>query len=194
MITTQEHPSWETLARELRPFVARRLGDREHEVDDVLQEVLLRVHRGLPKLQHRDRFHGWVLQIARNSINDQLRQRQRFPLADAEPAESAAPESEEQADRAVAAALAQSLSFFVAVLPGPYRETLQLVELDGVSYQDAADRLGVSLSAIKSRVSRGRTKLRSYLEACCEIALDARGTVRRCEPRTKVVMPEDCCR
>lgn len=194
MIAAQGQPSWETLARELRPFVARRIGDREHEVDDVLQEVLLRVHRGLPKLQQRELFHGWVLQIARNAVNDQLRQRQRFPLASEEPPELAAESEPPGDDGAVARALAHSLGFFIAVLPSPYRETLQLVEIEGVSHRDAATRLGVSVSAIKSRVSRGRAKLRSYLEACCEIALDARGTVQRCEPRGQVVVPGDCCR
>ena len=72
---------------------------------------------------------------------------------------------------------------FVARLPSPYREALTLTEIEGLTQRAAADLLGVSLSGMKSRVQRGREKLRELLEACCRIGLDARGRVIGCEPR-----------
>jgi RNA polymerase sigma-70 factor (ECF subfamily) len=55
--------------------------------------------------------------------------------------------------------------------------------------------LGVSLSGMKSRVQRGRVRLRALLEACCDIALDARGRVMSCERRPGGSAPNDCrCR
>ena len=59
--------------------------------------------------------------------------------------------------------------------------------------EHAADMMGVSLSGMKSRVQRGREKLRELLEDCCEIALDARGRVIGCEPRPNGKQPPDCC-
>lgn len=184
---------WETLASRLRPFVARRLGG-DADVDDAMQEILLRVYRGLPKLEDRERHGAWVFQIARNAIADQLRLRQRFPLCDQPTTPETAAEPEVDLDAELPALLAQSLGFFVAALPSPYREAITLVELEGLTHKRAAAMLGISVSGVKSRVQRGRAKLRALLEACCEIALDPRGAVRRCEPRERIEVPEDCCR
>ena len=53
--------------------------------------------------------------------------------------------------------------------------------------------LGISLSGMKSRVQRGRVQLRKALEDCCHIALDARGRVVSCEPRSDGRLPDGCC-
>lgn len=63
-----------------------------------------------------------------------------------------------------------------------------------MSQKDAAQMIGISVSGMKSRVQRGREKLRALLEACCEIALDARGRVIGCEPRTDGLRPIEGCR
>lgn len=75
------------------------------------------------------------------------------------------------------------MSLFVARLPSPYREAVSLVELDGLTTREAADRAGISVSGMKSRVQRGREQLRTLLDDCCEIALDARGKVTDVSPR-----------
>jgi RNA polymerase sigma-70 factor, ECF subfamily len=70
-------------------------------------------------------------------------------------------------------------------LPSPYKEALTLTELQGVTQLAAAKLLGLSTSGMKSRVQRGREKLRELLESNCNIALDVRGGVIACEPREK---------
>ena len=52
--------------------------------------------------------------------------------------------------------------------------------------------LGVSLSGMKSRVQRGRQRIRAMFEACCEIAVDCRGRVIDCEARALDQIPQDC--
>ena len=56
-------------------------------------------------------------------------------------------------------------------------------ELEGLTQKEAADMLGISLSGMKSRVQRGRARLRAKFEQCCAIAQDARGKVTDCDPR-----------
>lgn len=188
-----ERISWRELAARLRPFIARRVASQA-DADDVLQEVLLRVHRGLPGLADDERFSAWMFQVARNAVTDHLRARARHPLADGDepPAESAA--ADDADDDAVARGLSQYLAYFVALLPSPYREAVTLVELEGRTQREAAEMVGVSLSGMKSRVQRGRARLRAMLEACCEIGLDARGRVVAYEPRHPEDVPDDCCR
>jgi RNA polymerase sigma-70 factor (ECF subfamily) len=195
VIEAARQPSWDELATRLRPFIRRRVAS-EPDADDVLQDVLLRVHRGLSSLHDEHRFGPWMYRIARTTIVDHVRGRQRHPVANAPDAAEAtedAPEPFDEDDGAVAREVAQYVAAFVAHLPSPYREAITLTELEGRTQREAAEMLGISLSGMKSRVQRGRAKLRAMLEACCEIAVDVRGKVIACEPRSQGEKPATCC-
>jgi RNA polymerase sigma-70 factor (ECF subfamily) len=183
--------AYRELEARLRPFVARRIS-AESEVDDVLQDVFLRLQRSLSTLRDEQRFGPWVYQVARSAIAEHRRSRARHPLAAGEAPDVAEPEPGGD-DGAVAREVSTYLAPFIALLPTPYREALTLTELEGVTQKIAAEMMGVSLSGMKSRVQRGREKLRGLLEDCCDIALDARGKVIGCEPRANGKQPADCC-
>jgi len=78
---------------------------------------------------------------------------------------------------------------FVASLPSPYREAVTLVELQDLSMREAAEIVGVSTTAMKSRVQRGRAQLRTLFDQCCEIAQDARGKVTAYQRRQRPCAP-----
>ncbi len=190
MIDASARGGWRDLEAKLRPFIARRVhGDAD--VDDVVQDVFLRMQRGLAELRDDDRFGPWVYQVARSAVADHHRRAARHPLVDGDGAE-VTPDQDDD-DASVEQELASYLAPFVAMLPSPYREALTLTELEGVTQKQAAEMLGISLSGMKSRVQRGRAHLRTALEECCHIALDARGRVMACEPRPDGKMPESCC-
>lgn len=171
---------WSEVAARLRPFVARRVD--AGDVDDVMQDVLARTQRGLAGLRDEARLSAWLLQVARSAIADHGRVRARHPIVDPAAApEPIAPDDDD--DRVAFQALVGCVAAFVARLPSPYREAITLVELEGLSVAAAADIAGVSVSGMKSRVQRGRARLRALFEACCEIALDARGKVTDVTPR-----------
>jgi RNA polymerase sigma-70 factor, ECF subfamily len=189
----QAHPeigSWNDLAAKLRPFIVRRVASTA-DADDVLQEVLIRVHRGLPNLRDDDRLSPWLFRIARNAVTDHFRTRTTAEEPDQEQSSGPLPEGDEPDDHA-ARAMAQALARFIAELPSPYREAITLTELEGRAQREAAEMLGISWSGMKSRVQRGRAKLREMLERCCEIALDARGHVIACRPREGGGPPSGC--
>lgn len=190
MIDAATRGAWRDLEAELRPFVARRVR-AQTDVDDILQDVFLRMQRGLAGLRDDERFGPWVYRIARNAIADHQRVAARHRVASGEPPEEAAPEADD--DRAIERELAGYVAAFVALLPSPYREALTLTELEGLTQREAAEMLGITLSGMKSRVQRGRAQLREALEACCEIALDARGKVVGCERRSDGSPPDGCC-
>jgi len=174
---------WQDVAERIRPFVARRIAPTE--VDDVLQDVFVRVQRGLASLRDEERFTSWLFQIARNSVAEHQRVRARHPIPATLPDdERTAPEDED--DREAARSLSACVSLFVAQLRSPYREAVTLVELEGLTAREAAEMVGISVSGMKSRVQRGREQLRALFDQCCEIALDARGKVtdytRRAKP------------
>jgi RNA polymerase sigma-70 factor (ECF subfamily) len=173
---------WSDVAALLRPFVARRVD--ASDVDDVLQDVLVRTQRGLAELRDEERLSAWLLQVARSAIADHGRARARHPIAD--PAAAPAPVAEPtdgDDDRVAFQALVGCVAVFVARLPSPYREAITLVELEGLTIRAAADLAGVSVSGMKSRVQRGRAKLRTLFEQRREIAIDARGKITDVTPR-----------
>lgn len=190
MIDASARGAWRQLEAKVRPFVARRVRS-SHDVEDVVQDVFLRLQRGLPELRDDDRFGAWVYRVARSAVADHRRRATRHPLASgAEPEEASAPSEDDDAERE----LASYVATFIAMLPSPYREALTLTELQELSQKDAAAMMGISLSGMKSRVQRGRRLLREALEACCSIALDPRGHVVSCEARPDGVLPECRCR
>lgn len=173
---------WRELETKLRPFVTRRVSSAA-DADDVLQDVLSRILRGLPALRDDQRFGPWVYQVARSAIVDHRRTAARHPSATDEPPEAGTEPSELEPPGDVEQALSQYAALLVSRLPPPYREALTLTELEGLTQRQAAEKLGISLSGMKSRVQRGRRMVRAALEDCCRIALDARRRVITCEPR-----------
>jgi RNA polymerase sigma-70 factor (ECF subfamily) len=181
---------WRDASARLRPFVARQVSSAD--VDDVLQDVFVRMQRGLADLREEERFTSWLFQIARSAVAEHGRTRARQPLArDDESPEIAAPQAEAD-DRDASRSLSACVSLFVAQLPSPYREAVTLVELEGLTTREAADMVGISVSGMKSRVQRGRAQLRALFDACCEIAVDARGKVTDYTPRPRPRPCSDC--
>lgn len=68
-------------------------------------------------------------------------------------------------------------------LSADYRDAIMLAELEGLTHQEAANRLGISVPGMKSRVQRGRQQLRKLLNECCLIELDKRRGVAHFEAR-----------
>ncbi|MBC7976322.1 MAG: sigma-70 family RNA polymerase sigma factor, partial [Myxococcales bacterium] len=152
------------------------------EVDDVLQDVFVRAQRGFAGLRDEERFTSWLFQIARSSLAEHQRARARHPQTpEPEPPEVVTEPADD--DREAARSLACCVSIFVARLASPYREAVTLVELQGLTVREAAEMIGTSVPAMKSRVQRGRAQLRQLFEDCCDIALDARGKVIDYAPR-----------
>jgi RNA polymerase sigma-70 factor (ECF subfamily) len=182
--------SWSALLRAVKSYVGRRVKNPEDR-DDLVQEVLLRVHRGLGGLKGQAAPGPWIYSIAHNAIVDHWRKKGRVAAIPVEDAEgeigelAAITDDGDRLQQAVAAYLADA----VRRLESPYRETLTLTELEGMKYADAARQLDISLPAVKSRVLRGRELLRKALQRYCEIELGPTGRVVECAPRGRGTCP-----
>ena len=168
----------------LLAFIARRVPDRE-SAEDILQEVLLRIHRHAGELENSAAVSAWVHQIARNAIADHYRRaavRRERPAGIDLDLRAPSPLSE-PAPEELRSELAACLRPLVEQLPNAYREAITLTELDGLTQTAAAAQLGLSASGMKSRVQRARAQLRELLQGCCEIELDRRGAITRYAPR-----------
>jgi len=173
------------LVDDVRRMVQRRVEDPSIQ-DDLVQEVLLRVHSRADQLRDDERVAGWVRRIAFNVVTDHYRRR---PPAEPLPPVMVAPEPEEDDGRAL---LAAWVAATVSRLPEHHREVLTLTELQGLTQRETAARLGLSVPAVKARVRRGRAALLERLERCCDLELDHRGVLVDYTPRSSCTA-STCC-
>jgi RNA polymerase sigma-70 factor (ECF subfamily) len=190
MMTTQPTTDaiWTHLSSDLRRFIRRRVSD-DHVADDLLQETFMRVHRNIAKLKEEDRLAAWVYQIARNVIHDDYRKatNSTVALADTNPVDDCDDQMTQLRCRG-----AGWLDEMIRSLPDGYREAVQLAEIDELSQQEVADRLGLTLSGAKSRIQRGRSMLKGILDQCCRFEFDGRGNMIDYDPKPDRKVCRDC--
>ena len=172
-------PTWEEVVRDHSARVYRlayRLTGNCHDAEDLTQEVFVRVFRSLPTYTPGT-FEGWLHRITTNLFLDITRRRQRIRfeglgeetaarLKGSEPTPSQAFD-DRHLDHDIAVAL--------AALPPEYRAAVVLCDIEGLTYEEIADVLGVKLGTVRSRIHRGRAQLRAALEH----RRPQRGTVAR---------------
>ena len=191
---------WRRFGAELRSFVGRRVSD-PHRADDVVSEIVLRVHRSLHTLDDRERLAAWLFRIARNAIVDHYRRagddRERL---ESSPGDRLADDvTELDDDDSVHRELAACLRPMLDQLSPEYRRALQLTDLDGATQAAAAQLEGISVPGMKSRVQRARKQLAELLNRCCTLTLDARGLpmdytpAAHCEPGRSAGEPKTRC-
>lgn len=132
-------------------------------VDDLVQEASERLIRGLPRLRDRDRLGPYVGRIVRSVWVDHLRRRRATEPLPPDLVAAEPPPLD------LSPVVASWLPALIEALPERYREPVRLVELEGHSQRQVAERLGLSASGARTRVQRGRRKLRALLEACCTL-------------------------
>lgn len=165
---------WQEFHQKLRGFILKRVNNPA-DADDILQEVFVRIYQRLTTLQESDRLQSWIFTITRNAIIDHYRKVKRQPEFTSETAlETLAMDPEPDIFNQQMAGCLRPL---LQQLPEPYREAIQLAELEGMTQAAIAQELGISLSGMKSRVQRGRQKLKEVLQTCCQIEMDATGNV-----------------
>lgn len=174
--------AWNDVASNLRGYIRARVSDHA-AAEDILQDVFLKAHRKEHQLQSAKKLEGWLFLIARNAVIDHYRKiKPTAELPEDLMAETGDPELEH------AEQLREAFRKMIFSLPEPYRQALVLTEFEGLTQKELATRLGISLSGAKSRVQRGREKLKQDLLECCRFEFDRRGQVIECEPKQS-----DCC-
>ncbi len=141
-------------------YVLRTVGDRAL-AEDLTQDIFLRIHQGLPGFSLRCRFTTWLFQVAKNRLLDELRARERKPLA------PVALEDVPELD-AVDAPLEQvetidALWRAVEALNPDLKMALLLRDVVGLPYTEIADSLEITLATVKWRIYKGREEVQVAL-------------------------------
>ena len=140
----------EACAERLRTYFRKRLRGRDCDVEDLVQETLIAIHRRRASYDVRRPFTAWLHAIARYKLADLLRSRQRRLLRFVDPARIVDVEYE-----APELGVTCDVERLLDMLPESQREAIRLTRLEGCSVAEAADRTGNSKSNIKVLAHRG---------------------------------------
>jgi RNA polymerase sigma factor, SigZ family len=175
---------WEEFSSALRSYISHRVSNSS-QIEDILQEVFIKIHSNIDTLKDNAKIRGWVYQITRNTIIDYYR-KQTIKLEDIDDFflenEVAENNINNWIELEPAQKVAAGLKEMIADLPEKYSQALYLVEFEGITQVELAKKLGISVSGAKSRVQRGRQLLKDSLMKCCHFELDRYGTIINIHP------------
>lgn len=162
---------WKVLRKQLKYFLLKRMDD-PHDVDDVLQNVFIKMYQNINQLQSEQKFRPWIYQITRNELANYYRSHEKL-----DELPSSLTENDEPNDEEVIEELSSCIRPMIQKLPSKYKEALELSEIKGIKQKEISDRLGMSYSGVKSRVQRGREKLKQLMLSCCQFEFDRQGYI-----------------
>jgi RNA polymerase sigma-70 factor, ECF subfamily len=187
-----EHPtqqlSFEQLAAELSPallrYLGRYVGDRTVG-EDLLQETLIRMARGLPDFAGRSSVKTWAFTIATHVAADYFRKpERRLHIVEMDEAADLADTDRSSDELIVVDEMNACVRQVIDSLPEDYRAALVLHDLEGLTAQQIAEICTCSLATSKIRIHRGRNRLKEALQQQCEFYRDD-DNVFRCDRKSE---------
>lgn len=147
--------------------IAYRLMGNEADAYDMAQESLIKIYKGITSFKGESSLSSWVYRLTVNTCMDGLRKRKNTPISLEYSMEvgvpfedSFSPTPEEQA---LSLESAEDIQKAINCLSEVYRAVIVMRDIDGYSYEEISDMLDVSVGTVKSRINRGREKLRELL-------------------------------
>lgn len=161
---------WVAYRTSLRTFLLSKVADPD-DVDDLLQDTLIKINSNLDGLKDQSSIKAWLFQIANRTVIDFYRKKGRHTAQQLENLWHGESEQKVQDD------LVKCLEPFIAQLSEEEQDLIRAIDLEGVAQKLLAERLGVSYSTLKSRVQKVRSKLLRLFEQCCDFSRDTQGNL-----------------
>jgi len=161
---------------ELKTYLTARTGNSV-DSEDLVQEVMLSLLNAYSKGDEIKNMRAWLYAVSKNLLMNYYRDKKKSaPDTDFE--------KEDEDELEFDLLLADYIFPMITLLDPPYKETLELVEVQGKSLQETSEIQKINLSTVKMRVKRGREKLRNLIFSCCDVNMDNQGLVLSCQIKT----------
>jgi RNA polymerase sigma-70 factor (ECF subfamily) len=170
---------WIDLHQELKKFIVSKVKDI-NTTEDLLQDVFLKIHLNIHTLTDCSKLTSWVYQITRNSIADHYRKKTNVEVQ-VDGFDLAEQENEEPLYHSLSNCINQKIN----KLADKYKQPILLTYLNTYSQIQVAEKLNISFSGVKSRVQRGREKLKNLILDCPNVETDDNGNPIAYEPPQK---------
>ena len=173
---------WNKHKGHLLNFIKTKIDD-EYLAEDILQEVSIKLLENLNRKTEIINYKTWLFQVARNTIADYYRKNNKhykLPINQSE-------------INTTSSACVCDLSGFViqTYLPEKYSKPLFLSDIDQKPQQEIAKMLDLSLTATKSRIQRGRKKLKELISECIDVSYNNKGQVSNFQLKNNCELPQE---
>lgn len=165
---------WLEYKNVLQFYIQKKVGDRELS-EDLSHAVLMKVYNSCCSGTEIKNVRSWMFQIAHNAIMDFFRKQQKETHA--------VPELSEMDEPNNFAEMAELLHPLIDLLPEKYAVPLRLSDIEELKQSEVAQKLGLSLTATKSRIQRARKLLKDQVIECSELEMDASGKLISLDPK-----------
>lgn len=167
---------WTELSAELKQFILRKVKD-ESIANDIHQDVFLKIMENQDKISQARSIQEYLYSIARNTTIDHFRRANK--KNDLEKVNDYLTGEENISLNSMIAECC--IKPFINLLPEKYKQALIKTEFENISQKDLAKHLDISYSGAKSRVQRGKEKLKELILTCCNFSIDKYGNLRPVE-------------
>ncbi len=161
---------WKDLHQELKKFIFSKVRDID-KCEDILQDVFLKIHINIHTLSDCSKLTSWVYQITRNTVADHYRKTNLEVQIDG--FDFAEQENEEP----LYLSLSNCINEKISKLSEKYKQAILLTYFDKYSQITIAEELNLSYSGAKTRVQRGREKLKDLVIDCKNVVTDNKGNL-----------------
>lgn len=163
---------WTNFNKELKGFIYNKTKNSV-DTDDILQEVFIKIIRNIDKVNQSENLRQYLYGIVRNTLSDYFKNQKTF---------SNDTEIQEQFSEIETNSLNETIAEccikpFISKLPDNYKQALLITEFQNVSQKELAEKLNISYSGAKSRVQRGKEKLKELILNCCAYQNDKYGNL-----------------
>ena len=170
---------WTDLYQELKKFISGKVKDID-TAEDLLQDVFLKIQLNIHTLTDCTKLTSWIYQITRNTITDHYRkttnlevQIDGFELAD------------QDTEEPLYHSLSNCINHKINMLSDKYKQAILLTYFKDYSQIELAEELNISYSGAKTRVQRGREKLKDLILNCPNVETDSKGNLIEYTPPKK---------
>jgi len=161
---------WSEYRDALNRFLHAKVSN-EADVDDLLQDILIKTYNNLGTVKKQKSVKSWLFQIANNTIIDYYRSKGLVKALNAEDLLLIEKSQDNKID------LSSCISPFINALPDEHASLLTAIDLNNQSQKQYAEQLGISYSTLKSRVQKSRSLLKQLFDDCCHFKIDKIGNV-----------------
>jgi len=139
------------------------------DIEDLTQDVFLRIYRNLHRFRGQSSFYTWLYRITVNVFFDHNKKRKRADVRLARlqnalvDASNQGPDPQDPFRATLEALTLETFSRAIALLPEPFRDVVAMREVDDLSYEEIAMITGISIGTVRSRLSRARARLKESL-------------------------------
>lgn len=156
--------------------IAYRFMGNEADAYDMAQEALIKLYRSITSFKHKSSFSSWVYRLTVNTCMDGLRKRKREPVSlefsietGMSPEDTGTDSPEEEI---LSIEKSEDIQKAINKLNDSYKSVVIMRDIDGLSYEEIAEYLEISIGTVKSRINRGRQQLKEllfdYINTCSD--------------------------